>query len=573
MNSNGRRSDNVQKAAVPLNNYEFDFGLGSNFSASQKSKSLKDQKYNATPIQQASPYQSHNPASAWTPNKPSWSPQPSSSPSPKPGPGQAGFASGWSGQSGISSGWSAQPQMAGDIHGKSWVKSDSSKQAATGVVGGLNSGAAPHLFGDLLGTALGKEKNNVPLKQTSPNTSFSMGSMSAALPKGGIALKDQRSTVRSAVEEFGNFDGKVGVGRGDPFDALPTFSNKNFSQSQEDRSFGSFVGKKVPLKSPSTVSQDPFASSSNEGVFGDFQNISAANNTVNDDGFGDFQKGSANQSFSSTVGGDPFAASMNVSDDLFSGASIPNSSNAGEPFSDFSFGATNGRNGGTGFTDPLTSFASSVKQATAPGRAADPFEALNKSFSSHKQAPQEKNTDPLGSLFTFSSAASPGGFSSQPLSETDDWGVDTGFGGADAGPTIELEGLPPPPVGVTISMAKDKGMENYKQGQFAESIKWLSWAMVLLEKGGNGNSVFVDVLKCRASCYKEVGDYKKAVADCSKVLDHDKSNVAVLMQRALLYESIEKYKLGVEDLRNALKLDPTNRLAKNTLSRLVKMAD
>ena len=56
------------------------------------------------------------------------------------------------------------------------------------------------------------------------------------------------------------------------------------------------------------------------------------------------------------------------------------------------------------------------------------------------------------------------------------------------------------------------------------------------------------------------------------MLDHDKSNVAVLMQRALLYESTEKYKLGADDLRNALKLDPANRLAKNTLSRLNKMA-
>lgn len=559
MNSTGRRSDNAQKAAVPLSNYEFDFGLGSNFSTSQKSKSLKEQKYSPTPIQPSSASQTHKPAPVWTPNKPSWTPQPSSSPAYRPA------------QAGISSGWSAQPQMAGDSHGKSWVKPDS-KQVASGIVGGLNSGAAPHLFGDLLGAALGQQKNNTPLKQASPNTSFSMSGVSAALPKGGISLKDQRSSVRSApVEEFGNFTGansksaKASVG-GDPFDALPIFSNKSSYSSREDHSF---VGKDVPLKSSTPVSPDPFTSSSNEEVFGVFPNISATNNLVNDDGFGDFQKGSGSHSSSSaTASGDPFAASMNVSDDLFSGA-VPNSSNAGDPFSDLSFGATGGRNGDPKFMDPLTSFASSTK---APAKAADPFEALNKSFTSQKQVTQGKSKDPLDSLFTPSSTGSQRGFTSQPLSETDDWGLDGDFRGADTGPTMELEGLPPPPAGVNISIAKDKGMESYKQGQFAEAIKWLSWATVLLEKGGKDYSVSAEVLTCRASCYKEAGEYKKAIADCSKVLDHDKSNVAVLMQRALLYESTEKYKLGADDLRNALKLDPANRLAKNTLSRLNKMA-
>uniref|UniRef100_A0A0C9QT45 TSA: Wollemia nobilis Ref_Wollemi_Transcript_10943_2266 transcribed RNA sequence n=2 Tax=Wollemia nobilis TaxID=56998 RepID=A0A0C9QT45_9CONI len=558
MNSGGRRSENAQKAAVPLSNYQFDFGLGSNFSSSQSSKSLKDQKYNS-PTQTPSSAQSQKPAPAWTPNKPSWNPQPSSSPASRSA--QAGFSSGWTGQSGISTGWSSQPQMAGDILGKSWAKPDASKQSTTGIVGGLNSGAAPHLFGDLLGEALGQQKSNAPLKQSSSSTSFSMGSMSAALPKGRVSLKDQqRASVRSA-EEFGNFAGaSTGGGKSaDPFDALPTFSNKSFSSSQGDP-FGSFAGssaKQVPLKTTSSANQDPF---------GDFRNVSTATNDHNT--FGDFQKGSAKNP-SSTAGGDPFAASMNVSDDLFGSTSIPNSSNSGEPFT----GMSSGRNGGTGFTDPLASFSSPVKQGTAPGRAADPFEALNKSLSSEKQAPQENKKDPLGSLFTSSSTASPGGFDSQPLSEVDDWGLESEFGGADTGPTTELEGLPPPPAGVTISMAKDKGLENYKQGQFADSIKWFSWAMVLLEKSGSSSDASVELLTSRASCYKEVGEYKKAIADCSKVLDYDKSNVAVLLQRALLYESTEKYKLGVEDLRNVLKLDPVNRLAKSTLSRLVKLAD
>lgn len=57
------------------------------------------------------------------------------------------------------------------------------------------------------------------------------------------------------------------------------------------------------------------------------------------------------------------------------------------------------------------------------------------------------------------------------------------------------------------------------------------------------------------------------------MLEHDESNVSVLVQRALLYESMEKYKLGAEDLRTVLKIDPGNRIARSTVHRLAKMAD
>ncbi|KAF5951872.1 hypothetical protein HYC85_009816 [Camellia sinensis] len=65
--------------------------------------------------------------------------------------------------------------------------------------------------------------------------------------------------------------------------------------------------------------------------------------------------------------------------------------------------------------------------------------------------------------------------------------------------------------------AKNKGMDNYKQGKYVDAIKWLSWAVILLEKTCDG-AASMEVLSSRASCYKEVGEYKKAVVDCTKVL-------------------------------------------------------
>ncbi|KAL8171399.1 hypothetical protein V2J09_023203 [Rumex salicifolius] len=231
------------------------------------------------------------------------------------------------------------------------------------------------------------------------------------------------------------------------------------------------------------------------------------------------------------------------------------------------------------------SVGASLKSATIPKPTVSDdwgfggFQDASKSNATTTPAPMGSNQAPLkpsGSdafdiLFPSSLPEESG---NQQSSGGDDWGFESEIGGrgSEMGCTTELEGLPPPPSGVSASSAKSKGLDNYKQGQYADAIKWLSWAVILLEKNGDtiGNT---EVLTCRASCYKEVGEYKKAVADCTKVLDRDAENTAVLVQRAMLYESMEKYKLGAEDLRTVMKLDPGNRVARSTIHRLTKMID
>jgi hypothetical protein len=78
----------------------------------------------------------------------------------------------------------------------------------------------------------------------------------------------------------------------------------------------------------------------------------------------------------------------------------------------------------------------------------------------------------------------------------DDWGTEFGGGNHDVGgTTTELDGLPPPPVEISGSATKSKGMNNYKHGQFTEAIKWLSWTLIILEKAGDGAGT-ADVLSC-----------------------------------------------------------------------------
>ncbi|KAJ3699843.1 hypothetical protein LUZ61_003548 [Rhynchospora tenuis] len=300
--------------------------------------------------------------------------------------------------------------------------------------------------------------------------------------------------------------------------------------------------------------------------------------------------------------------------------SLPKSTDSGMNFA--SFGQPKGSipNSMGSTSQPIRSATGSFGSAPAMGQKKDPFDSLSgfgstakpamKSTPAPAPAPAPANSakpDLFGSTNpshfdafpappqaqTFSSSTTTANKSSPlpnddmdmffaskttsnppaPTNEMNDWDIGSDFAAADAGgTTTELEGLPPPPAGLSGASCKTKGMDNYKQGQYADAIKWLSWAVIILEKQGDSDAL-TEVLTSRASSYKEVGEYKKAIADCSKVLENDKENVSVLIQRALLYESNEKYRLGAEDLRMVLKIDPTNRLARSTIHRLQKMAD
>ncbi|XWS53575.1 hypothetical protein CRYUN_Cryun10bG0013100 [Craigia yunnanensis] len=493
-----------------LKNFDFDLGLGSG-----RPKSLNDQKNKTT--SSFSSYSSTSTAQskpAWQLNKPSWTHQP---------------AANQANQSGLS----GPTSMVGDILGKSWASSGSS--------GGNNSGVgivnkSPNLFGDLVSSALGQDKSNsnsnVPLKNSNPisNSSskspYSMGNLADSLPKSsgnwGTSSEYNNSSGSSNINV--NINNSKSQNLGGP-------SMKGMAGGAGGVGGGSGIGigigsQKDPFGSLVDFSLKPSGrlnSGSNKG--------NEAN--VTDDAFGDFQN--APKPSTTTFPSSGFGSSNND----FMGSNM------------------------------------------ASGLNMDGFGVPAKNFGSHSQpSVQSSGGDPLDMLFSSSPASTvgatqaSGGGGGQQFSGVDDWGSELGggAGGTDeGGSTTELEGLPPP-AGVTASSAKSKGIDNQKQGQYADAIKWLSWSVILLEKTGDTAGT-MEVLSCRASCYKEVGEYKKAVADCSKVLEHDDTNVSVLVQRALLYESMEKYKLGAEDLRTVLKIDPGNRIARSTIHRLAKMAE
>ncbi|PAN49749.1 hypothetical protein PAHAL_9G472800 [Panicum hallii] len=407
---------------------------------------------------------------------------------------------------------SGPTSMVGDIFGRSW----SSAAPSSGI--GIPQANNPALFSDLLGSALGgsgssRAQSNAPLRSAAaPQASRPTGANSnASTNSSAFSMGGMASALpKTTGAPMGSGGYGVGGRPMKPAGMAATAAAQPMGQKKDP--FGSidpFAAKPGPMNAAKQAS-----SVKPDQGFGAFQGVSSSANA----GFGSFQSADAG------FGG--FQSS---------GSTKPSS-----------------------FTPPPQSAPAPTPAAAVANSSVDPLDNL---FASTTAAPT-------------ATAASNGGGGGDMFGEMDGWvDVEAEFGGGDSGgATTELDGLPPPPSGLTVSAAKAKGMDSYKGGQYADAIKWLSWAVVLIEKSGKDADI-VEVLSSRASSYKEVGEYKKAIADCSKVLDQDKENVSVLVQRALLYESTEKYRLGAEDLRLVLKIDPTNRLARSTIHRLNKLAD
>ncbi|CAI9776214.1 unnamed protein product [Fraxinus pennsylvanica] len=519
MNSSYGKSNNKSGS---MDAFDFDLGIGTG-----RPKSLNDQKNQTSSYTHSSAYSKPSTTPAWT-HKPV-------------NPVQS------SGSGSIS----GPTSMVGDIFGKSWNSSAPMKPGGSGI--GIVNSKNPNLFGDLVSSAIGgnKSSSNVPLKDAAPTankSTLSMGGMADSLPKMGSSVKNGGSSGTNVSNSGGTMDwdgsyvrsSSLGDGMGSSVKnggSSGTNANDSSRTMDWDGSYlrssslgGGNTTKSSNLGGPSMKSMAGSGGmSSNKDPFGSlFDFSSKPSGSMNSENKGS-KKGGVEDEF-----GDFKNATPNTS-----GSSFPSSA----------FSTIN--------SDPMGDFGFSNPQS------------LNQSQRSGKSV----GVNDFDTLFSSSggSANRSQGFVNQQFSGGDDWGMDSEFGGHDTGGTTEIEGLPPPPAGVTGSAAKTKGMDNHKQGQFADAIKWLSWAVILLEKAGDDDGS-MEVLTCRASCYKEVGEYKKAVADCTKVLEHDDSNVSVLVQRALLYESMEKYKLGAEDLRTVMKLDPGNRVARSTIHRLTKMA-
>ncbi|KAL2244295.1 UNVERIFIED_CONTAM: hypothetical protein Sindi_0547500 [Sesamum indicum] len=436
------------------NAFDFDLGLGSGRAKSMNDLRNPTSSYTSTSYTYTSPQHKPNTTSSWTyqPNKPAWTHQPATS-----------VQWGWAGSS------SGPTSMVGDISGKSWDSScpSGSSSSSIWILDSNNS----NLFADLLSSGTGQKKNsnNVPLKNAAPAASqntCSTGNVADSLPKTGYSGRSSIMWGSNAV----NSGGSVNLG-----------GNCSKSPNLGGPSMKSMAGSGVGgggIRS----SKDPFGSLVDFGSKppGGMNSASKASD----------KSGLGNNSF---VGSESTASKA-------SGSSISSGGFSGS------------------INDPLSTTSKASGSSLSSGRINDPLSNFgypnNLSENQSQPLKQSSGVNDFDALFSSTSGV---GTTSQQFSEGDDWGMNSEFGGGNVtGGTTELEGLPPPPAGVSAPAAKNKGVDYYKQGQFADAIKWLSWAVILLEKTGDDDGM-LEVLTCRASCYKEVGEYKKAVVDCTKV--------------------------------------------------------
>eukprot|EP00896_Chara_braunii_P023227 GBG81103.1 hypothetical protein CBR_g31779 [Chara braunii] len=237
----------------------------------------------------------------------------------------------------------------------------------------------------------------------------------------------------------------------------------------------------------------------------------------------------------------------------------------------------------------------------APSASADPFMGADWIFDApspvnhpdvKEAAPsaQQQHSDPF--LNMFSSGFSSGGPPPPNTTTTatgEEYGT-TGMSSSDpatnraggnmagtssaANPVEEEEdpdGVMQPPSGLSLPAAKRRGEEFFRRGNFAEALKYFTWVLMLADRRGPMGVEFfgtADILLKRAACYNGIGSYKKAVQDCTKVLELQPTCIAALEKRAILYETMEKYKLGIEDLEKILRFNPNNKEATQRLCRL-----
>jgi stress-induced-phosphoprotein 1 len=113
---------------------------------------------------------------------------------------------------------------------------------------------------------------------------------------------------------------------------------------------------------------------------------------------------------------------------------------------------------------------------------------------------------------------------------------------------------------------KTEGNDLFKAARFEEAIE--KYTEALEACADKTSELALTILNNRAACYKQVGNHSGVVMDCSMVLEHQPKNEKALLRRALAYEALEKYRSALQDIREALAVNPANKLANEAQHRV-----
>eukprot|EP00211_Chloroparvula_japonica_P014633 CAMPEP_0119133070 /NCGR_PEP_ID=MMETSP1310-20130426/12927_1 /TAXON_ID=464262 /ORGANISM="Genus nov. species nov., Strain RCC2339" /LENGTH=258 /DNA_ID=CAMNT_0007123745 /DNA_START=80 /DNA_END=856 /DNA_ORIENTATION=- len=103
--------------------------------------------------------------------------------------------------------------------------------------------------------------------------------------------------------------------------------------------------------------------------------------------------------------------------------------------------------------------------------------------------------------------------------------------------------------------AKDRGNAEFKNGMHNNAIRWYTRGIIVAKD--DERDVKIACYSNRATCYAQTHNYKKVIADATKVLEMEPRHGKCLIRRGLAYEALEKYKLALEDMKLAQQVAPT----------------
>ncbi|XP_077989023.1 peptidyl-prolyl cis-trans isomerase FKBP8-like [Glandiceps talaboti] len=125
---------------------------------------------------------------------------------------------------------------------------------------------------------------------------------------------------------------------------------------------------------------------------------------------------------------------------------------------------------------------------------------------------------------------------------------------------------------------RERGNELYLRGDYSSAINSYTKALNILEaeEGGSNKEEYKDIeeakLKCHnnlAACQLKVEAYDAALMSCNSVLNVEPDNVKALFRKAKVLACKGEIEEAVADMRKAIKLEPSNKVIHQELSKLV----
>jgi len=114
-------------------------------------------------------------------------------------------------------------------------------------------------------------------------------------------------------------------------------------------------------------------------------------------------------------------------------------------------------------------------------------------------------------------------------------------------------------------IAKEEGNVFFRESKYEKAIEKYSRA-VQLATTEDEKAVYYSN---RATCYAQLQNHQQVVDDCTASINI-KPTPKALIRRALALESLEKYKQALEDMKHVLTLDPSAKVASESIARLTR---